>query len=134
MIADLGHCLGTGYLGLSHRFISTLGLLNISLPWQINAHEEAAIISWRVYWLLTRIIQQPQCSMSRKGNCWHHAVGERVLGTLKREWTHDRSFRTRQEAKAAEIEYIEMLYNSHRRHFTLGSSAPMSLMPRRGRL
>jgi hypothetical protein len=24
-----------------------MGLLNISLPWQINAQEETAIISWR---------------------------------------------------------------------------------------
>jgi len=29
-----------------------------------------------------------------------------------------------QEAKAAVIEYIEMLYNSHRRHFTLGDLSP----------
>ena len=62
--------------------------------------------------------------MSRKGNCWDQAVGERVLGTLKREWTQDRSCRTYQEAKAAVIEYIEMLYNSHRRHFTLGDLSP----------
>ena len=65
-----------------------------------------------------------QCSISRKGNCWDHAVGERVLGTLKREWTHARSFLTHQEAKAAVIEYIEMFYNSHRRHSTLGYLSP----------
>jgi len=65
-----------------------------------------------------------QCSMSRKGNCWDNAVVERFFGTLKREWTHERSFLTRQEAKAAVIEYIEMFYNSHRRHSTLGYLSP----------
>jgi transposase InsO family protein len=65
-----------------------------------------------------------QCSMSRKGNCWDNAVVERFFGTLKREWTQARSFRTHQEAKAAVIEYIEMFYNSHRRHSTLGYLSP----------
>lgn len=65
-----------------------------------------------------------QCSMSQKGDCWDNAVVERFLGTLKREWTHDRQFPTRQEAKAAVIEYIEMFYNSHRRHSTLGYLSP----------
>jgi len=34
---------------LSSQFmrVLTLGLLNISLPWQIQAQEETAIISWR---------------------------------------------------------------------------------------
>jgi len=30
-----------------HEDISTLGLLKFSFPWQIQAQEEAAIISWR---------------------------------------------------------------------------------------
>lgn len=65
-----------------------------------------------------------QCRMSRKGNWWDHAVVERVFGTLKREWTHDRHCRTRQEAKAAVMEYSEMFYQSHRRHSTLGYVSP----------
>ena len=65
-----------------------------------------------------------QCSMSRKGNCWDNAVVERFFGTLKREWTQDRPFLTRQEAKAAVIEYIEMFHNSYRRHSTLGYLSP----------
>lgn len=65
-----------------------------------------------------------QCSMSRKGNCWDNAVVERFFGTLKREWTDARSFLTHQEAKAAVIEYIEMFYNSYRRHSTLGYLSP----------
>jgi transposase InsO family protein len=62
--------------------------------------------------------------MSRKGECWDNAVVERFFGTLKREWTHDRRFLTRQEAKATVIEYSEMFYNSHRRHSTLGYLSP----------
>ena len=48
--------------------------------------------------------------MSRKGNCWDNAVVERFFGTLKREWTHYRTFRKRQEVKVAVIEYIEVSF------------------------
>ncbi len=65
-----------------------------------------------------------QCRMSRKGDCWDNAVVERFFGSLKREWTNDCGFLTRQEAKAAVVEYIEMFYNSHRRHSTLGYLSP----------
>jgi transposase InsO family protein len=39
-------------------------------------------------------------SMSRKGNCWDNAPVERFFSSLKREWTGDRLYRTRQEAIA----------------------------------
>ncbi len=40
------------------------------------------------------------CSMSRKGNCWDNSPVERFFSSLKREWTGDRLYRTRQEAIA----------------------------------
>ena len=35
-------------------------------------------------------------SMSRKGNCWDNAPMERFFSSLKREWTGNRLYRTRQ--------------------------------------
>ncbi len=65
------------------------------------------------------------CSMSRKGNCWDNSPVERFLGSLKREWTGDRMYRTRQEAIADVREYVAVYYNSRRLHSTLGYTTPM---------
>ena len=64
-------------------------------------------------------------SMSRKGNCWDNAPIERFFSSLKREWTGDRLYRTRQEAIADVREYVAVYYNSKRLHSTLGYKTPM---------
>ena len=65
------------------------------------------------------------CSMSRKGNCWDNAPVERFFSSLKREWTGDRLYRTRQEAIADVREYVAVYYNSMRLHSTLGYKTPL---------
>jgi len=64
-------------------------------------------------------------SMSRKGNCWDNAPVERFFSSLKREWTGDRLYRTRQEAIADVREYVAVYYNAKRLHSTLGYKTPM---------
>ena len=64
------------------------------------------------------------CSMSRKGNCWDNAVMESFYCTLKTELIYHEVFRTREEARRAVFEYIEMFYNCVRRHSTLGYLSP----------
>lgn len=64
-------------------------------------------------------------SMSRKGNCWDNAPVERFFSSLKREWSGDRLYRTRQEAIADVREYVAVYYNSQRLHSTLGYKTPM---------
>ena len=66
------------------------------------------------------------CSMSRKGNCWDNAPIERFFSSLKREWTGDRLYRSRQEAMADVREYVAVYYNSKRLHSTLGYKTPMN--------
>jgi len=66
------------------------------------------------------------CSMSRKGNCWDNSPVERFFSSLKREWTGDRLYRTRQEAMADVREYVAVYYNSKRLHSTLGYKTPMN--------
>lgn len=65
------------------------------------------------------------CSMSRKGDCWDNAPVERFFSSLKREWTGDRLYRTRQAAIADVREYVAVYYNSVRLHSTLGYKTPM---------
>jgi putative transposase len=66
------------------------------------------------------------CSMSRKGNCWDNAPVERFFSSLKREWTGDQLYRTRQAAIADAREYVAVYYNSKRLHSTLGYKTPMN--------
>lgn len=64
-------------------------------------------------------------SMSRKGNCWDNAPVERFFSSLKREWTGDRLYRTRQGAIADVREYVAVYYNAQRLHSTLGYRTPL---------
>jgi putative transposase len=66
------------------------------------------------------------CSMSRKEDCWDNAPVERFFSSLKREWTGDRLYRTRQEAIADVREYVAVYYNSKRLHSPLGYTTPMN--------
>ncbi len=65
-----------------------------------------------------------ECSMSRKGNCWDNAVVESFFSTLKQELVYSTHFQTREEAKRALFEYIEVFYNRKRRHSALGYLSP----------
>ena len=64
------------------------------------------------------------CSMSRKGNCYDNAPMESFWGKLKTEWLYGRRFKTREEAKRAVFEYIEIFYNRQRLHTANGNVAP----------
>ena len=63
-------------------------------------------------------------SMSRKGDCWDNSVAESFFGTLKVERVFDSIYQTREEAKRDIVDYIEMFYNSKRRHSYLGYLSP----------
>lgn len=61
--------------------------------------------------------------MSRRGNCHDNAVAESFFQLLKRERIKKKIYGTREEARSDIFDYIEMFYNSKRRH---GSSDQMS--------
>ena len=65
------------------------------------------------------------CSMSRKGNCLDNAVCESFFHTLKVECVYTQEFATREEARGAIFEFIEVFYNQKRRHSTLGYLSPV---------
>ncbi len=65
-----------------------------------------------------------RCSMSRRGNCLDNAPMESFFGSLKGELVHRTSFPTREAAKCAIFEYIEVFYNRRRRHSALGFLTP----------
>jgi putative transposase len=66
-----------------------------------------------------RLIEQttPLSAISR-WNC-------SLVSSLKTERTSNKTYRTRNEAKADVFDYIERFYNSKRRHSTIGYLSPM---------
>lgn len=64
-------------------------------------------------------------SMSRKGNCHDNAVAESFFANLKNELTYHHDFNTRQDARSAIFDYIELFYNRNRLHQTLNYQTPV---------
>lgn len=63
-------------------------------------------------------------SMSRVGNCHDNAVAESFFANLKNELTFHHDFKSRQEARSAIFDYIELFYNRIRPHQTLNYLSP----------
>lgn len=69
--------------------------------------------------------QGMRCSMSRIANCYDNAVAESFFSTLKNELTlHDR-YKSRDQARSAIFEFIEMFYNPVRQHSFLDGLSPI---------
>jgi len=64
-------------------------------------------------------------SMGRIGNCYDNAAMESFFATLKTELVRGQPFNTRQEAKQALFDYIEIFYNRQRLHSSLGYRSPV---------
>ncbi len=63
-------------------------------------------------------------SMSRKGNCRDNSAAESFFGSLKTERVFDSVYFDKEEARRDTVDYIEMFYNSRRRHSYLGCLSP----------
>jgi putative transposase len=63
-------------------------------------------------------------SMSRRGNCLDNAPMESFFASLKTEHVHEARFRTREEARAAVFDYVEVFYNRQRLHSAVGYRTP----------
>lgn len=61
-------------------------------------------------------------SLSRKGNCWDNAPMESFFSSLKEELGD--TFTSRDQARKAIFEYIEVFYNRTRIHSSLGYLSP----------
>lgn len=70
------------------------------------------------------------CSMSSTGCCFDNAVAESFFHTLKTECVYFERYESREQAKRSIFEYIEIFYNNHRRHSTLGYLFPVEFEQR----
>jgi putative transposase len=72
-------------------------------------------------------------SMSATGNCFDNAVAESFFSSLKNELTLHERYETRDEARAAIFDYIEVFYNRERQHSHLGGLSPVEFERQRVR-
>ena len=70
--------------------------------------------------------QNIQVSMSKKGDCYDNAMIESFWATLKEECSEKKIYSSRDEARGAIFEYIEVYYNRKRKHSSLGYLSPVS--------
>jgi hypothetical protein len=64
--------------------------------------------------------------MSRRCNCHDNAVTESFFSSLNKELVHH-SFKTRDEARTAIFEYMEVFYNRQCRYQSLDYVSPLSM-------
>jgi putative transposase len=63
-------------------------------------------------------------SMGSRGDCYDNAVCESFHASLEKDLIRRRSLRTRQEARTAVFDYLEVFFNRERLHSTLGYRSP----------
>jgi putative transposase len=63
-------------------------------------------------------------SMGSVGDAYDNACAESFFATLKRELVHRVRFPTRAAARTAVFDYIEVFYNRHRLHSSIGMRSP----------
>lgn len=62
--------------------------------------------------------------MSGLGDCYDNAPKESFWGKLKTELVYQQRFTTRDQARAAIFDYIEVFYNRQRLHSSLDYTSP----------
>ncbi len=65
--------------------------------------------------------------MSRKGDCWDNVVAESFFATLEFELIEQQVFATRDLARLAIFEFIDVFYNRQRTHQTLDYRTPLEV-------
>jgi len=109
-----------------------LGALNMALqqrrpaPGLIHHTDQAATYSAGLYRERMRAYGL-RPSMSGKGNAYDNAVAESFFSNLKNELVHHCDFHSREAARTAIFDYIEVFYNRSRLHQTLGYRTPAAV-------
>lgn len=107
---------------VERAFTAAVLTRTLSLPLLHHSDRGVQYTSGRYRELLER--HGVDASMSRTGNCYDNAVVESFWGKLKTEMVYHEHFATKQEARAAVFEYIEMFYNRIRLHAALDYLSP----------
>jgi putative transposase len=67
-----------------------------------------------------------KASFTGQGTCLDNTYSESFWATLKKELIYTTTFITREEARSAIFEFIEVFYNRYRLHSSLGYKSPVT--------
>ena len=62
--------------------------------------------------------------MGKKGCAYDNSAAESFFASLKKDLIHRQSWPTREDARRAVFDYIEVFYNRQRLHTSLGDVSP----------
>lgn len=103
----------------------TMALFRRGFPKGVIIHSDrGSQYCSRAYQRLIKVMRL-RCSMGRRANCYDNAAMESFFHSLKVELIHRERYATRQAAKGATFEYIEVYYNRKRKHSAIGHKIPM---------
>jgi transposase InsO family protein len=71
------------------------------------------------------IIETHGLRQSLGRSCYDNAVAESFMHTIKSEHIQFQDYQTRSEVRPSLFEYIDVFYNRHRKHSTLGMKSPV---------
>ena len=105
----------------------TMALFRCGFPKEVIIHSDRG--SQYCSKLYQGLIQKMglHSSMGRRATCYDNAAMESFFHSLKVELIHRERYKTRQSAKGATFEYIEIYYNRKRRHSAIGNKSRCSL-------
>ncbi len=69
-------------------------------------------------------------SVNRKGNCWDNTPMESFYSRLKEELIYAKNYQSIEAARSGIFGYIEIFYNSKRRHSAKGGISPAAFEER----
>ena len=103
----------------------TMALFRRGFPKGVIIHSDrGSQYCSKAYQRLIKVMRL-RCSMGRRANCYDNAAMESFFHSLKVELIHRERYVTRQAAKGATFEYIEVYYNRKRKHSAIGHKIPM---------
>jgi putative transposase len=103
----------------------TMALLQRGFPKGVIIHSDrGSQYCSKAYQKLIKVMRL-RCSMGRRATCYDNAAMESFFHSLKVELIHRERYPTRQDAKGATFEYIEVYYNRKRKHSAIGYQIPV---------
>ena len=103
----------------------TMALFRRGFPKGVIIHSDrGSQYCSKVYQKLIKVMGL-RCSMGRRATCYDNAAMESFFHSLKVELVHRERYATRQAARSAIFEYIEIYYNRMRKHSAIGLKIPM---------
>ncbi|PCJ36147.1 MAG: hypothetical protein COA75_07850 [Cellvibrionales bacterium] len=116
------HCVEQAVVSTFEAFKRAVASRRVEPGLLLHSDRGVQYRSGEYQYLLSRSGVKP--SMSRKGNCWNNAAMESFFARLKVESIYTEDLKDKKTAYSCVFDYIEMFYNTIRRHSANNYQSP----------